>query len=626
MLLQLKDLASQKMISVPEEGLTFGREGGDAQVQVADMGVSKRHAEVFCEGGAWFLKDLGSSNGTLLANERIADATEILPGDVFQLSKRKFEVLEVVEEDGGDAPPEPERKAPAKLAGKPSPKPVAPPPPAKKPAGGKLPSAGAPAKEPTRAAPVVDDDDGGDNTGGGEEAGKASVGQVLASVPQAVAYYLANVPLLLINPFGTVRKGIEEQPQDAKGRIELIAWSLPGNLGAVALGFVALVISGLLSKTLSIGSILVRGLIVPAVIAVIISVAVGFLYHPVLEWVITKLQGQSDAQGRTNFFLQAQTAAIITTLPFALSAIVLAIPVPLIGLVPLVLSIAASALGTFVTYKWVSHFNVVKWFRILVLVGGALGVLFALGGIPAAIAGGASARVLSPGSNGSSGDSATGELDDTQKQAIEQMKTAGMPEETIRQAEQGYRQANALMKGAGADAQKAIEDAQKATAEAQKDAADDAKKARDDARQAGEEVKKGAGEDVKVDGKNTPAPPKDDEKPADPEPRPTAKTEEQPAQKTPPAPPGPIGSSGYAAWRAKFDAIEKRVTDDPTLLRKPNVLKLYEALQEKSAAAEAKVRKDNKKLDPRTLGHLRDAELFEQSGKEVDELSKVLGR
>ena len=149
MILQLKDLASQKLITVPEEGLTFGREGGDAQVQVADMGVSKRHAEVFCEGGAWFLKDLGSSNGTMLANERIADATEILPGDVFQLSKRKFEVLKVVELDAGeeeeqDAPQmtEPERKAPAKPAPKAAAKSA--PPPAKKPAAAKMAPANAP--------------------------------------------------------------------------------------------------------------------------------------------------------------------------------------------------------------------------------------------------------------------------------------------------------------------------------------------------------------------------------------------------------------------------------------------------------------------------------------------------
>jgi hypothetical protein len=262
MFLQLKDLASQKLITVPEEGLTFGREGGDAQVQVADMGVSKRHAEVFCEGGAWFLKDLGSSNGTMLANERIADATEILPGDVFQLSKRKFEVLKVVEDDAGgeeeDAPPmtEPERKAPAKPAPKAAAAKSAPPP-AKKPAAQKMAPAGG--REPTRAAHAAADD--GDDAGGGEEIGNASVGQVLAGVPKAVGYYLVNVPLMLLNPFGTIRKGIEEQPKDPMGKMELIAWALPGNIFSGAMGFIAGLISQLIVGALSIGS-LISGLIV----------------------------------------------------------------------------------------------------------------------------------------------------------------------------------------------------------------------------------------------------------------------------------------------------------------------------------------------------------------------------
>src|SRR5262245_45864514 len=97
--LELKDLATQKPVIVPEEGLTFGREGGDANIQLRDTGVSKRHARVFGENGAWFLEDLGSSNGTWLQKERIKDATELLPGDIFQLSQVKFEVVQVVGND-----------------------------------------------------------------------------------------------------------------------------------------------------------------------------------------------------------------------------------------------------------------------------------------------------------------------------------------------------------------------------------------------------------------------------------------------------------------------------------------------------------------------------------------------
>src|SRR3954454_8619309 len=100
--LELKDLATQKPVMVPEEGITFGREGGDANIQLRDTGVSKRHARVFGENGAWFLEDLGSSNGTWLQKERIKDATELLPGDVFQLSQAKFEVLAVTAAEGGE--------------------------------------------------------------------------------------------------------------------------------------------------------------------------------------------------------------------------------------------------------------------------------------------------------------------------------------------------------------------------------------------------------------------------------------------------------------------------------------------------------------------------------------------
>jgi hypothetical protein len=102
--LELKDVTTQKSLIVPDQGLTFGREGGDANVQIRDTGVSKRHARVFAENGAWFLEDLGSSNGTWLQKERIKDATELLPGDVFQMSQAKFEVLQTTDDADGSEP------------------------------------------------------------------------------------------------------------------------------------------------------------------------------------------------------------------------------------------------------------------------------------------------------------------------------------------------------------------------------------------------------------------------------------------------------------------------------------------------------------------------------------------
>jgi len=614
MFLQLKDLASQKLITVPEEGMTFGREGGDAQVQVADMGVSKRHAEVFCEDGAWFLKDLGSSNGTMLANERIGDATEILPGDVFQLSKRKFEVLKVVEDDAGDEgdepqdddPPmtEPERKAPPKPAAKPAAKSA--PPPAKKPAAQKMAPAGNAGREPTRAGP--------EGSGGDEELGNASVGQVLAGVPKAIGYYLVNVPLLLLNPFGTVRKAIEEQPRDPMGRMELIAWALPGNVVSGAMGFIAGLIAQLVMGALSVGS-LIGGLIVGAIVAVVASVVTGLIWHPLVGWVVEKLfKGESDARGRTNYFLQTQTAIILAVIPSGLTIIIAAVRarfgIPLIGLIPVVLSAATGALSLFVFIKWMEAFNTAKWVKIVGLVLLALTALSALAGIPGALSGGGGGGVAIA-SAGGGGDVEVGDVDDAQKQALDAMKAAGATAEQIKQAEEAYKASKAAMKAA----EKAAADAEKAGDEAVKAADEAVKKAGDGAKKAGDEVKKAADE-VKAKPPPPVEEPKDEPKPA------VVKAAEPETVKAPP-PPLPSGG-GYPAWRAKYDNIEKRVTEDPTVLRKGPVLKAYQDLQEKTSEAAAKVRKDYKKIDPRTEAHLRDAELYETSGKTVDELYKAL--
>ncbi|MDP3500643.1 MAG: FHA domain-containing protein [Myxococcales bacterium] len=614
MFLQLKDLASQKLITVPEEGMTFGREGGDAQVQVADMGVSKRHAEVFCEAGAWFLKDLGSSNGTMLANERIGDATEILPGDVFQLSKRKFEVLKVVEDDTGDEgdeqqddPPmtEPERKAPAKAAPKAAAKSA---PPAKKPAAQKMAPAGA-SREPTRAGP--ESGGGGDD----EEMANASVGQVMAGVPKAIAYYLVNVPLLLLNPFGTVRKAIEEQPRDPMGRMELIAWALPGNLFSGAMGFIAGLISQLVVGALSVGS-LISGLVVGAIVAVVASVITGFIWHPLLKWVIEKLfKGESDARGRTNYFLQTQTSIILAVLPSGLAIIIAAVRarfgIPFIGLIPVVLSAATGALSLFVFIKWMEAFNTAKWVKIVGLVLLALTALSALAGIPGALSGGGGMGGTAIASG--SGDSdASGDIDDAQKQALDAMKSAGATAEQIKQAEDVYKQAAAAAKAG----QKAAADAEKAAELAAKGADEVVKKGADEVKKGADEVKKG-GDEVKVDAKKPPPPPEDPKE----DPKPVAKAVEPDSPKPPP--PAIPSGGGYPAWRSKYDSIEKRVTDDPTVLRNKDVLKSYQELQDKAAEADAKSRKD-KKMDARTQGHLRDADLYEASKTTVDTLYKAL--
>jgi hypothetical protein len=63
--------------------LVIGRSNA-CHLVLADDTVSRRHAELFVEGGRWLLRDLGSSNGTWLNGRRIVES-EVRPGDVLHL-------------------------------------------------------------------------------------------------------------------------------------------------------------------------------------------------------------------------------------------------------------------------------------------------------------------------------------------------------------------------------------------------------------------------------------------------------------------------------------------------------------------------------------------------------------
>ncbi len=56
----------------------------EADIQVPDTNVSRRHAEVRQEGSAWWLVDLDSTNGTALNGKRVSRA-KLSPGDTITL-------------------------------------------------------------------------------------------------------------------------------------------------------------------------------------------------------------------------------------------------------------------------------------------------------------------------------------------------------------------------------------------------------------------------------------------------------------------------------------------------------------------------------------------------------------
>jgi hypothetical protein len=64
--------------------LIVGRAPG-CECLLADDLVSRRHAALSRDGGRWFLRDLGSTNGTRVNGVRVIEDVEVRPGDRLSL-------------------------------------------------------------------------------------------------------------------------------------------------------------------------------------------------------------------------------------------------------------------------------------------------------------------------------------------------------------------------------------------------------------------------------------------------------------------------------------------------------------------------------------------------------------
>jgi FHA domain-containing protein/uncharacterized protein DUF1707 len=69
--------------------LSIGR-GPSCDCLLPEESVSRRHAELRREGERWFIRDLGSRNGTRVNGMRVLEEVEVRPGDRITLGEATY--------------------------------------------------------------------------------------------------------------------------------------------------------------------------------------------------------------------------------------------------------------------------------------------------------------------------------------------------------------------------------------------------------------------------------------------------------------------------------------------------------------------------------------------------------
>ena len=97
------------MRSGPTPGATYALEGDQliigrdatSNVAISDAEVSRKHARLTFQGGKYVLEDLGSTNGTFVNGQRLANATVLKSGDVVSLGEQIVLMYEALAGDAG---------------------------------------------------------------------------------------------------------------------------------------------------------------------------------------------------------------------------------------------------------------------------------------------------------------------------------------------------------------------------------------------------------------------------------------------------------------------------------------------------------------------------------------------
>ena len=77
------------------EGVTTAGRHDDCQLRIKSSEVSRRHCQFFEKNGMLLVKDLGSSNGTMLNGKKIEGQRVLEPGDELSIGPVKLRVEKV---------------------------------------------------------------------------------------------------------------------------------------------------------------------------------------------------------------------------------------------------------------------------------------------------------------------------------------------------------------------------------------------------------------------------------------------------------------------------------------------------------------------------------------------------
>ena len=74
-----------------EASMVIGR-APDCELRLDDTFVSQQHARIFGKGGAWYVEDLGSTNGSFVNEQRLVAPAMIQPGDKVRVGTTVLEL------------------------------------------------------------------------------------------------------------------------------------------------------------------------------------------------------------------------------------------------------------------------------------------------------------------------------------------------------------------------------------------------------------------------------------------------------------------------------------------------------------------------------------------------------